>query len=123
MTQNATPYTPPKPKAHRFHCPHCRTYASQGWGAPVRSIQYENHSQNHGSDENFKISMCSSCQKVAIWIGDKMVFPFATTAPPANADLPDDIKKDYEEAANILSLSPRGAAALLRLRPDLEIRG
>ena len=44
-----------------------------------------------------------------------MVFPKSRVAPPPNADLPDHIRSDYEEASAILSASPRGAAALLRL--------
>ncbi|HEX4792404.1 MAG TPA: DUF4145 domain-containing protein [Humisphaera sp.] len=44
-----------------------------------------------------------------------MVFPLTSCAPHPNADLPDDIKADYEEARQILGFSPRGAAALLRL--------
>lgn len=44
-----------------------------------------------------------------------MVFPDQSIAPPPNADLPEDIKVDYAEAALIISRSPRGAAALLRL--------
>jgi hypothetical protein len=44
-----------------------------------------------------------------------MIFPLASSAPPANQDLPPDISKDYAEASAILAHSPRGSAALLRL--------
>lgn len=44
-----------------------------------------------------------------------MVYPSEGTAPLPSADLPADIRGDYEEARDILNRSPRGAAALLRL--------
>jgi len=44
-----------------------------------------------------------------------MVHPQIITAPLPNPDLSDDVRRDFEEARAILSLSPRGAAALLRL--------
>ncbi len=44
-----------------------------------------------------------------------MVFPDRGSNEPPNTDLRDDIKDDYNEAISILSRSPRGAAALLRL--------
>jgi hypothetical protein len=44
-----------------------------------------------------------------------MLLPTGGTAPLPNVDLPQDIRQDYLEAREIASLSPRGAAALLRL--------
>jgi hypothetical protein len=46
-----------------------------------------------------------------------MIYPTGGVAPMPHADLPDDddIKGDYLEARAIISQSPRGAAALLRL--------
>ena len=44
-----------------------------------------------------------------------MVWPQRGEGPDPNADLPDEVRTDYDEASTILDLSPRGAAALLRL--------
>ena len=44
-----------------------------------------------------------------------MLYPDFGSAPLPAEDMPEDVKKDYEEAAQIFAKSPRGAAALLRL--------
>jgi hypothetical protein len=44
-----------------------------------------------------------------------MIYPFSGNAPLPNSDLPSEVKDDYEEAKNIVSLSPRGSVAILRL--------
>ncbi len=44
-----------------------------------------------------------------------MIYPNSGTAPMPSPDMPNDIRLDYEEARSIVSQSPRGAAALLRL--------
>ncbi|MGH6947325.1 MAG: DUF4145 domain-containing protein [Kiloniellales bacterium] len=64
---------------------------------------------------NVSLSLCFSCNDVAIWIYSRLVWPQLGAAPLANPDLPGDVRNDYEEASTILDLSPRGAAALLRL--------
>jgi hypothetical protein len=65
---------------------------------------------------NAHVSRCFACKKHTIWVCEDYVFP----TPPdvvidPNADMNDDIQRDFKEAASILKLSPRGAAALLRL--------
>jgi hypothetical protein len=45
----------------------------------------------------------------------RLVFPNQLSAPLAHPDLPQECKADYDEARNVLDLSPRAAAALLRL--------
>lgn len=44
-----------------------------------------------------------------------MIFPNTGQVDQPNEDLPESVRKDYQEAADIVSRSPRGAAALLRL--------
>ncbi len=61
-------------------------------------------------------SLCFSCNGLAVWVYDTIVYPAIQTADlTPNSDLTDDIQHDFREAAAILNASPRGAAALLRL--------
>lgn len=64
---------------------------------------------------NLHISSCFDCNKVAVWVHDNLVYPPVNTGDMPNADLPEDIAHDFQEARSILNSSPRGAAALLRL--------
>ena len=64
---------------------------------------------------NTFVSECFNCKDISIWIYDKLIWPQRGEAPPANPDLSDDIRRDYDEASSILDLSPRGSAALIRL--------
>jgi hypothetical protein len=65
--------------------------------------------------QNVSASRCFNCNEIAIWINDRLLWPGRGEAPLPNPDLPDDVRGGYEEASTILDLSPRGAAALLRL--------
>jgi hypothetical protein len=64
---------------------------------------------------NLNISQCFSCKKYSIWVGDKLIFPSVEYSRDPHSDMPEDVKCDFLEASSIFALSPRGAAALLRL--------
>ena len=64
---------------------------------------------------NIFLSRCYNCGKIAVWVHKKLMYPTQRVGPEPNPDLPEDIINDFEEARAILELSPRGAAALLRL--------
>ena len=60
-------------------------------------------------------SICAHCEKPALWLSNKMVFPNTGAYPLANSDMPDTVREVYDEAGAIAHLSPRAACALLRL--------
>lgn len=77
---------------------------------------FDGNSQYREIDvNNVWLSRCYNCSELAVWICDRMIYPQRGEAPPANPDMPDDIRRDYDEASTILDLSARGAAALIRL--------
>ena len=107
-------FIPPQLNVVAFNCTRCRVYASQQWyflrGAEDQNgcgIQYSNH--------EFMVSDCSHCRSPTIWHGDTMIYPLNSNTEPPNPDLPSNVLEDFEEASKIANLSPRGAAALLRL--------
>lgn len=125
---------PPKARLEKFTCPHCGAISSQLWGkllaggeiskiaksSPLvtgslrsTSAGYWNSIINKEGD--WIMSSCENCEKICIWRNEKMIYPDITIVDEPNEDLPEDVKKDYQEAASILNKSPRGAAALLRL--------
>jgi hypothetical protein len=100
-------YVPPEFQKSAYHCPRCGVVAEQNWWrAGTEGGMYFNE---------LRFVRCSHCTEWQFWAGNKLVWPAASLAPPPNADLPADVKADYVEAASIVSQSPRGAAALLRL--------
>ncbi|WP_372073982.1 DUF4145 domain-containing protein [Tistrella mobilis] len=128
---------PPSLGLPAFNCPYCCAFAHQDWfvasartpifsGERPRTLcssQERKAPKLSSAQNNFpgreiqamNFSKCMSCDKVAVWIYDTIVYPRAGGAPAANPDMPEDIRRDYDEASAILDQSPRGAAALIRL--------
>ena len=123
-----------------FDCPHatCRAYAHQIWhslravGIPdgyevpatlglgteeIRPATISPYPAVPASREviGWSLAECSRCGTASLWLAYELIWPAQSIAPAPNADLPEDAMRDYMEAASIMELSPRAAAALLRL--------
>lgn len=92
-------------------CPHCGAYAQQDW----ISFSQKVGDGPAGTAYRAHAGTCQVCKKYSVWVRDKMVFPRSSLAPRALGDMPDDVKADFNEAREVLEVSPRAAAALLRL--------
>jgi Domain of unknown function (DUF4145) len=107
-------YVAPSLAEQSFTCPYCGAYAKQHRG-PVLSIFANLHGNSLAEEKALARTICHACKRDAIWVDGEMVRPSDSTAPMPHEDLPEDCRSDYLEARSILSKSPRGAAALLRL--------
>ena len=116
-------YFPPSLGKGEYHCPYCNVYAKQFYANLHAFSHYEtdntvvriNSTFNEQIDPKWTVTKCQHCNKVAFWNEDNLIYPSKNIAPSPNIDLSEDIKNDYQEAANVFSNSPRAAAALLRL--------
>ena len=103
-------YTAPKSKLESFNCPHCNVFAEQYW------YELQGYSGRYEIiDTDLQASKCHHCEKLIIWQDNEMVYPTSGIAQLPNPDMPNDIQKDYLEARDIVSKSPRSACMLLRL--------
>lgn len=104
---------PPTFRESKFNCPHCDVYAAQAFGRlPLGANSHLN--------SDVWISRCSHCGQDCYWhdnetVHGRLIIPASYGTPPPNGYMPPDVRADYLEAASILALSARGAAALLRL--------
>lgn len=107
-------YVSPQLNLPAFNCAHCGVYSHQEWFYLQASSSPDGFGVQH-NDKRFRVSYCERCGESTIWHGENIIYPLSSIMEPPNADLPSDIKDDYNEAASILGFSPRGSAALLRL--------
>lgn len=119
------PYTPIEFERSACNCPLCGAYSEQHWSYAKK---VDKKTANYGGNETPKeyitelvFSQCMHCKKHSVWKEDRdnkttlLLYPNGGSAPLPNPDMADDIQVDFNEARNIVELSPRGASALLRL--------
>lgn len=109
----SAPYVAPQQGLAAFRCPNCGVYAQQRWFTLMLLAVRDGRSG--GQAAGWSAAECHHCSELSLWFDQGLVSPSSGSAPLPNADLPPDIKRDYEEACAIVDRSPRGAAALLRL--------
>ena len=68
-----------------------------------------------GGRPRLTVALCEACNQESVFANGRLVLPVQNEAPLPAADLPEALQQDFEEARQVLPVSPRGAAALLRL--------
>lgn len=110
-------YVIPKFDESAFNCPYCDAYAHQKWTPACLSTEFL-HIRAQTSVIQYSplfVCRCEKCGNISVWFEQRIIHPAISSAPNPAIDMPDDVKKDYEEARQICNVSPKAAAALLRL--------
>ena len=72
---------------------------------------------------DWQASLCCSCHQFSVWRGHQVVYPPNTSIVPApHDDMTVAAKSLYNEAAAVLPISRRAAAALARATMEAELR-
>ena len=103
-------YVLPEMNLECFNCPTCHVFTKHAWG----HTYLKTFDDEWGFPDALNTCICTRCGGAIVWLNGLILYPPHNAAPP-NKDLPENVQKDYLEAASIVSASPRGAAALLRL--------
>lgn len=105
-------YYPAEFGKSEFNCPYCGVFAHQDFHRLIYK-PWDYSSDTKPTD--LSTSSCEHCKQLAYWNDEILILPQSSTVEMPNVDMPDDCKSDYMEARTIINLSPKGAAALLRL--------
>ncbi len=100
-----------------FNCPHCGYFAHQEWYEAVYcGYDYDaQETEYYDEIEDLTVCKCAQCERFSLWIGRKMIFPHYSKLEPPSVDMPKNVKDSYIEAEKLAEVSPRAAAAILRL--------
>jgi hypothetical protein len=103
-------FVQPRENLDAFTCPYCGVLAQQfSRRVTIGSISTQSRF------EEISVRQCGNCNRYIVWWKDVLTVPQYGGFELPNPDLPEDIRRDYDEAASIADRSPRGATALLRL--------
>lgn len=115
-------YVEPEYQRGSFTCPFCGSLAAQSWASDIHVLPDWQFATRSATCQN------EDCKRSTLWLGPPtrypygvlleegvMVYPVQGAGPTAAVDIPESVKKTYDEAREVLPYSPRAAGALLRL--------
>jgi hypothetical protein len=108
-------------KERQMKCPHCTVTIHPGWTPNTVIInQQQTAWRLHGMicpacvKEIFVLHKFQQPNGTGAHLYSSQVYPTGSNRGPVSKDVPPSIAQDYEEAALVLSLSPKASAALSR---------
>jgi hypothetical protein len=116
----------PALESSQFQCPQCNVVAQQEWSdvelttgkiPTVSNGLYVN--KKLSINGTFKVSCCYVCHQITLWGDSGILWPSPNQILPPSEDMPANVKAHFEEARSVYNLSPKAAAALLRLAIQL----
>lgn len=98
----------------QIKCPYCHVFSQMD----VHQYHFDSDMVSSGMGlsvkSNLEIRRCSNCGGKFFYENGKLLYPEPEVVAPVQ-DMPEEVKKLFEEAASICHRSPRAACALLRL--------
>lgn len=103
-------------KKPQIKCPYCHVFSQmdvQFFHFPQDEKATGVHTPNQITSQ-LELRRCSNCGGKFFYENGQLLYPEPEVVAPAK-DMPEDVKKLFDEAASICHRSPRAACALLRL--------
>ena len=113
-------YIASKFEKEAFNCPNCGAFSNHDWTYCYVNETYGrfNGVVHNSQDEiinKLYLCKCQCCGYISFWYNKKLIWPLNSCVELPSVDMPEDIKKLYNEASSIVDLSPKGSCAILRL--------
>ena len=106
----------------RCVCPICNCFSLFTW-RDVTVCTSDNNiytfSGGYVTKDKVSICTCHGCNSYLLWMNDEIIYPTVSLAPSPNKEMPENVKKIYEEARKVYPYSKKSSSALLRLALQL----
>ena len=105
-------YVEPKFDAAQFNCPWCGACSHHRWswmGLDRSGLS------THYTPPMYKVAICDLCGDVSIWRDQKLSYPDNQLVSEPAAEMPPEVRANFDEALKVFPYSSRASAALLRL--------